>query len=123
MASKKIDLYPTESLPAGFCYPARFLSLVNSGPRDALYPWILIDAKSDAGKLLLSLGSKGGRRLIPFASLDNGDGDAACFDGTDNSGNPAVVMLILDGSERAYSFADFNAWLLKAESDAQRWRR
>ncbi len=34
--------------------------------------------------------------LIPFASLENGDGDVAFFDGRNQSGNPAVAMLILD---------------------------
>lgn len=62
-----------------------------------------------------------GRNLIPFAKVDDGRGDVACFDGDDSTGNPQVLMLVLDESGRSYSFADFEAWLAAAEADALAW--
>lgn len=120
MTIKNVGIYVQETLPEGFRYPESFLEMVSADGRKNLYPWVLIDPKSEVGQLLFSLGAAEGKNLIPFASLENGDGDAACFDGNDTTGNPAVLMLILDESDRSYSFADFDDWMKMAEADALR---
>ncbi|WP_415884546.1 SMI1/KNR4 family protein [Neptuniibacter sp. QD34_54] len=109
--------YSTEKLPNGFEYPNDFNAEVFQG----LYPWIEINCESELGEMLLNLGKEIGNNLIPFASLELGDGDAACFDGNDKSGNPTVVMLVLDGSNRSYGFDNFNHWLQQAKLDANKW--
>jgi len=109
-------IYSEEKLPEGFQYPESFLNEISSN--NNLYPWIFIDVESDVGKLLIAIGMDSGKNLVPFASLENGDGDAACFDGNDKSGNPAVIMLVLDESGRSYSFSNFDEWLEKAKADA-----
>lgn len=60
------------------------------------------------------------RNLIPFAKVDDGRGDVACFDGDDSSGDPAVLMLVLDESGRMYSYPDFATWMEAATLDARR---
>lgn len=109
-------IYSQDKIPKGFKYPELFLKEIDLN--NNLYPWIFIDVDSDAGELLHTIAMSDGKNLVPFASLENGDGDAACFDGNDCSGNPAVIMLILDDSGRSYSFKDFSEWLKKAKSDA-----
>ncbi len=109
-------IYNQDELPEGFKYPESFLQGVAA--QNNLYPWIFIDVESDAGKLLHTIGMSDDKNLVPFASLENGDGDAACFDGNDCSGNPSVIMLILDDSGRSYSFRDFDEWLERAKADA-----
>ena len=82
-------------------------------------PWLFLNATSEVGTLIYSVRGNDGRNLVPFASLELGDGDVACFDGGDTSGNPAVLMLVLDESGRKYSFSDFDEWLSIAEKEAK----
>lgn len=51
--------------------------------------WWFIDANSDAGKHAYSVRQHDGRNLIPFAKVDDGRGDIACFDGDDTSASRA----------------------------------
>ncbi|WP_220814545.1 SMI1/KNR4 family protein [Pseudomonas paralcaligenes] len=111
----KITYNQTE-LPNEFKYPEKYLTEASSCIN--LYPWVFIDTESDVGKLLYNLGMSEGKKLIPFSSLENGDGDVACFDGSDTSGNPEIIMLVLDGSERAYSFKDFDEWFEMAKNNS-----
>lgn len=121
-AYMKSEMYSRELLPSRFQYPPSFMEFLRSGASTDLYPWVIVETSSDVGRLLFSLANADGRNLIPFASLENGDGDAACFDGNDTTGDPAILMLILDGSNRNYSFANFDEWLQKAKSDASRFK-
>jgi hypothetical protein len=50
--------------------------------------------------------------------VDDGRGDIACFDGDDRSGNPLVLMLVLDETGRHYTFSDFDHWMSAAVADA-----
>ncbi|WP_052691861.1 SMI1/KNR4 family protein [Teredinibacter purpureus] len=111
--------YNPDQLPAGFKYPEAFKA--DTFADNGLFPWVGIDCDSKVGQMLLGLVKEAGNNLIPFASLELGDGDAACFDGNDVSGDPSVIMLILDGSSRAYGFSDFNEWLIKAKQDANKY--
>lgn len=53
--------------------------------------WWFIDASSQAGRLAYSIRGRDGQNLVPFAKLDDGRGDFACFDGNDPTGDPAVL--------------------------------
>jgi len=111
--------YKNSELPDGFQYPSSFDE--NIFLDSHLYPWIPIECDSEVGQLLLNLGSASSEILIPFASLENGDGDAACFVGRDLSGNPVVKILVLDGSGRSYGYNDFDHWLEHAKKEAKKW--
>ncbi|MGU7783236.1 SMI1/KNR4 family protein [Burkholderia sp. PU8-34] len=114
----KFELYASEQLPAGFVYPSEIQDFATTGEYPDLGPWWFIDANSKAGKLAYSVRQCDGRNLIPFAKVDDGRGDVACFDGDDTSGNPKVCMLVLDDSGRSYSFASFSEWKVSALRDA-----
>ncbi len=114
--------YPIDQLPVGFEYPSALLKIAATGDYPNIYPWWFVDADTKAGALFHSTRLSDGRNLVPFAKVDDGRGDIACFDGNDTTGNPAVFMLILDDSERSYSYVDFADWLRAAQADAVRWQ-
>lgn len=109
--------YPAASLPDGFRYPQQIAQFANAEASAHLYPWWFVDAASDAGRLFWSVRKHDGRNLIPFAKVDDGRNDVACFDGDDRSGDPAVLMLVLDGSGRSYRYENFAEWLAAVKSD------
>lgn len=113
-------LYRADQLPSAFTYPENFRRMAESGAYPPIAPWWFVDAASEAGELFFSIREHDGRNLIPFAKVDDGRGDIACFDGDDHSGNPSVLMLILDESGRSYSFKDFDEWMKAAREDAAR---
>lgn len=120
--SKPFRTYSNAQLPSGFKYPVSLLELVAGSEQLDIYPWLFIDAPSKVGELSYAIRQTDGRNLIPFASVEDDRKDIACFDGDDTTGNPAVLMLILDDSGRSYSYADFSDWLKAAQADAVRWR-
>lgn len=114
--------YSIDQLPAGFKYPSELLHLAATGDDPKIYPWWFVDATTQAGVLFHTTRKSDGRNLVPFAKVDDGRGDIACFDGDDTTGNPAVLMLISDDSGRSYSYADFADWLKVARADAAHWQ-
>ncbi len=120
--SKPFQLYSNAQLPIGFKYPVGLLELTAGSEQLDIYPWLFIDAPSKVGELSYAVRQTDGRNLIPFASVEDDRKDIACFDGNDTTGNPAVLMLILDDSGRSYSYIDFADWLRVAQTDAERWR-
>jgi len=113
MTSKFI--YPESLLPKRFRYPEAFVTISDAGIQvPTIHPWFFFDAESKVGKLFYSIRQHDGRNLIPFAQVQNGDGDIACFDGDDRTGNPAVLILITDKSDRRYGFANFDDWFSAA---------
>lgn len=119
MTLNSFQLYSVDQLPEGFNYPERLkrMSELGGGGCPPIGPWWFVDANSKAGQLFYSIRKHDGRNLVPFAKVDDGRGDIACFDGDDTSGNPAVLMLVLDDSGRAYSYQDFDDWMEAARSD------
>lgn len=111
----RVVIYDEALLPAQFRYPRAFVELARQVEQDALYPWFLFAPEGDVGRLALSIGMSHKPRLVPFASLEGGDGDLACFDGEDSTGDPAVIMLIVDRSGRSYGFRNFEDWLRNAK--------
>nr|AAN16074.1 ORF118 [uncultured bacterium] len=116
--TKGFAAYPRERLPTGFRYPVQFLEFANTGSYPDIGAWWFIDAGSKAGELMYSIRLHGGRGLVPFAKVDDGRDDIACFDGEDSTGDPQVFMLVLDDSGRRYSYGNFAAWLAAAQADA-----
>jgi hypothetical protein len=116
--SNSFALYPQSSLPKGFQYPEQIRTFSQTGVYPNIGPWWFIDSSTQAGALMFSIRRHDGRDLVPFAKVDDGRGDLACFDGGDNSGNPRVLMLVLDDSGRAYFYDDFEGWLAAAQQDA-----
>jgi hypothetical protein len=122
MMSKHFHVYSNAQLPDGFQYPAALLELAAGAGQLNIYPWLFIDAPSQVGELSYAVRQMDGRNLVPFASVEDDRKDIACFDGNDTSGNPAVLMLILDDSGRSYSYTDFADWFKAAQVDAARWQ-
>ena len=108
--------YDKAELPSVFEYPDTYLRYNESEEKEDLYPWIFIDTGSVVGNRLLAAAKRNNDKLVPFASLELGDGDVACFN---SSG--AIEMLILDGSGRSYGYANFTDWLSSAKRDHQKW--
>lgn len=113
----KFELYTGKQLPPEFVYPDEIQDFAETGEYPNFGPWWFIDANSKAGKLAYSVRQHDGRNLIPFAKVDDGRGDVACFDGDDKTGEPKVLMLVLDDSGRSYSFANFAEWKAAALKD------
>lgn len=120
---EKFNTYSVDKIPDGFSYPEEYLKIARDGSELNIYPWWFIDANSDMGDLSYSIRSIDGRNLIPFAKVDDGRNNLACFDGDDCSGNPKVHMLIIDGDIESYSFRDFSDWLNSAISDAKEYNK
>ena len=119
MAKRKIKTYPPELLPSHFTYPDSFQSYIEDAGGNDLYPWYFFDVDGEVGFLRRRLARE--RKLVPFASLELGDGDVACFDTSIESANPKIIMMVLDGSGRAYAFDDFDHWLSAARAEARKW--
>jgi hypothetical protein len=115
----KFGLYSSDSLPPGFIYPAEIQEFAATGEYPSFGPWWFIDAQSKAGQLAYSVRCHDGRNLVPFAKVDDGRGDVACFDGNDSTGTPPVLMLVLDESGRNYSYRNFADWKAAALQDAE----
>ena len=120
--SKPFQLYSSDKLPTGFRYPELLVHFSSTGEFPEIYPWWFIDATSKAGELSYSNRLKDGPHLIPFAKVDDDRNDIACFDGLDTTGDPKVLMRILDDSDRSYSYSNFEEWCKAAQVDADRFR-
>lgn len=117
----KFDVFENKLLPSEFRYPFEYLKLSKGSADLDIYPWWFIDANTKAGELSYKVRGFDGRNLIPFAKVDDGRNNIACFDGDDLSGNPKVHMLIIDGDVESYSFSDFSGWLEQAKRDAKEY--
>ena len=120
--SEPFEVYPEHLLPDGFRYPAKYLRLAATGDYPDIYPWWFISAGSEMGKLSHALRMRDGSALIAFAKVDNDDNDIACFDGTDTSGNPNVIMKKSDPDSVGRDYKDFHEWFEAALAYKQRLR-
>jgi hypothetical protein len=120
----KFTPYPSELLPEGFRYPARYLEFVRGMKLPAGVVWAFPTDKFDQAisewKGRLRFKSKGWKYLtdidpIPFAR--NGDW-AAFFDGNDHSGDPKFVVADLGNTQNSYTHENFDAWLDRAIKDS-----
>jgi hypothetical protein len=119
-------LLTDEELPEGFRYAAAFLQMMSHPePADPDPWWCLVDTPERPRKWLkMAREDYPSRVLIPFAKYESYE-EAACFDGTDRSGDPKVHIVHFGaspGQEHAGSFANFDAWLDQAKRDAAEWK-
>jgi len=75
----------------------------------------MIDANSDAGRLMHRITLGAGKLLVPFAKTDLYD-DIACFNAAVPSSDPEIIM-VCSTPERAYGFANFAAWYVQVLKD------
>lgn len=87
-----------------------------------LAPWRLDDADDLNSSHRLGIGMSASTPLVPFAQLIVGEGESACFVGSDTSGDPAVRILVLDHPGRFYTFPSFSIWHRAALEHFERWK-
>lgn len=121
MARSSFRLYEAKQLPRAFRYPDALVSFAAGGEHPEIFPWVFIDAPSAVGKLAYEVRKQDDRDLVPFASVEDDRKDIACFDARDSTGSGPVLMLVVDGSGRSYSYGSFGEWLATAQEDAARW--
>ncbi|ASA57883.1 hypothetical protein [Vibrio gazogenes] len=123
----KIYLFEGNELPDDFQYPNDFLKFVSSYDEKMIKPWrILGESKSELIFFRTSMNEiYTDKPLIPFARLeDSANGDLACFDGSDISGNPRIFFHVycyqgeLPSWDKRYSLDNFNCWLEEAQEEA-----
>ena len=116
-------LFPPEDLPSGFRFPAAYLKVIGAPELPKLRPWWFLAKNEELALFWRDISRKQypDRSLVPFAKWDPSD-DLACFDGTDASGNPAVLLIhayTTPGWEYRGTLPDFGAWMIQAAKDAR----
>lgn len=118
----KFDIYPSVMLPKGFKYPQSYinlskdLSVINELE---YFPWWFENYRDSIVQHSTILEeATGAPNLISFAR--NGD-LAACFDLTDHSGNPKVLVYDLGANDPPYEINSFEEWLSEEIEDAKQY--
>ena len=112
--------YPEAMLPTGFQYPKLYLKLAESThfinyDEEYVFPWWFETAEKNLKEVIKNYEEiTGFKDLLPFAR--NGEW-AACFDLTDKSINPKVIVIDLGNPSYYENFKNFDAWLKEAEND------
>jgi len=123
----KLFILDYKTLPLGFKYPETYLKYVDKYVQSDIYPWRFIGETQTEISFYLELLRKEypDKTLIPFARLeDSANGDLACFDGDDYSGDPKIYFHVFcyQGEvppwDKRYCLDSFSEWLLEAEEDA-----
>jgi hypothetical protein len=111
-------LFEDQHLPKGFKFPSEYLELTakfNRQEMPDLMPWFWLSHNETRAKNWLSILRKQfpEKDLIPFCKDGDSD-DIACFDASDISGNPAVLIIhtfCKPGYEFRGKYMDFSDWL------------
>ncbi len=119
-------LFAEQSLPKGFKFPRAYLDFVSRKPIPDLEPWwFLCEFKENADYWFDELKRQYPNRcLIPFAKKADSD-DIACFDGADQSSEPAVYYVhafASPGWEDRGSVINFSDWLARAEAESRQYK-
>ncbi|WP_373359055.1 hypothetical protein ACEN3H_08705 [Acinetobacter lactucae] len=104
--------FSEDELPQGFNYPVKYLKLsknLKSLHSIPYFSWWFYDAVEPLDETMdIYFSLTGCKNLIVFAR----DGDwAACFDATDYSGDPKVLVYDLGNRENHYEKKNFDEWL------------
>lgn len=121
IVQEKFNTYPQNLLPYGFEYPIEYLKisenpkLINHNKKHE-FRWWFKDFGTESAQLAYKYRNCDipTFNLVPFAQ--NGEWIAS-FDGSDQSGNPKVIVIDLDDSPFHTIFENFDEWLAKAEQD------
>lgn len=112
--------------PPGFELPTKLLEIVGDELED-LEPWFFLGyVKQGAQRWKTILAEQFPERvLVPFAKHDSSD-DVFCFDGTDLSVDPPVVIIhsfTTPGWEFRGQWKNFAAWWEEAQEQHEAWLR
>lgn len=112
-----------EKLPDGFKYPSSYIDYV-SGDFPNLEPWHFFYSR--LGYRFEGLKERyPSKSLVPFARRGDND-DVACFDATDKSDNPRVLIIhdfaSPDWEDRGVC-DDFVAWVGLAKAESEEWKQ
>ncbi|HFR8706108.1 TPA: SMI1/KNR4 family protein [Neisseria gonorrhoeae] len=112
--------YPEAMLPKGFKYPQSYLKLAQSThainyDEQYSFPWWFENAESNISEVIdIYFEITGIPNLLPFARNQEW---AACFDISDKSGNPKIIVVNLNNTKYYETFENFDTWLKEAEND------
>lgn len=109
-------------LPKDFKYPSSYIDLVNKELPD-IDPWGCFDYMLEHRYKWINKRYPD-RTLVPFTRRYDND-DVACFDGTDTSGDPRVIIIhdwASPGWENRGEFENFLEWLDFAKEQAEEWK-
>lgn len=111
--------------PAGFQYPDRYLRAVSREPLDDIEPWMWLSFYRDQldGWREIVSDQFPERTLVPFAKHQDTD-DVFCFDGTDHTGDPPVLIIhtfTTPGWEYRGEWASFDDWWAEMEAQHADW--
>ena len=119
-------LFEDGMLPDGFSYPSEYIALIQTGLPKIDPWWWLAPYKDTAVSWSEILREQFPQYycLVPFAKHGGCD-DVACFDGSDSSGDPKVILIhsfCSPGWEYRgeYSFAE---WLMQVKREAAEFER
>lgn len=118
-------------LPTGFRYPDEYLLLGKQPVLPDLYPWrFLGETPTEIEDFIKAMrGIYTDKLLIPFARFeDSANGDLACFDGDDKSGNPKIYFHVygyqktIPSWDKRYHLENFSEWLRVAGQESARYK-
>lgn len=114
-----------DNLPEGFIYPNTYSNLVLT--KDIrIEPWHFYYSEKTLKFHYNGLKERyPDRTLVPFARRGDND-DVACFDGTDISGDPRVIIIhdwASPGWENRGEFKNFLEWLECAKQESEEWKK
>lgn len=121
----------SEELPESFKYPKAYLDIVDNQNSHYITPWRFIgDTPTEIPFFISLLHDKyNGKTLIPFARCeDSANGDLACFDGDDLSGDPRVFFHVFNYQgeipdwDNRYHLKNFLEWLKEAYEDHETYQ-
>lgn len=115
-------LLSDDLLPIGFKYPGSYINTQYSHVLDE-EPWGYFHQMLQHRFYWINKRYPE-RTLVPFARRYDND-DVACFDGTDTSGDPRVIIIhdwASPGWENRVEFNNFLEWLECAREEAEIWR-
>ncbi len=121
---KSMFFLKEDVLKPQFSYPSSFESFVND-KADLSEPWDFFSSKDELDFSFKGLNDRYPERvLVPFARRTDND-DFACFDGSDFSGDPKVIIIhdwASPGWENHGEFDNFLEWLEFAKEQSEEWK-
>ncbi|MBT2501875.1 hypothetical protein [Curtobacterium sp. ISL-83] len=111
--------------PEGFVYPERFQRVLAQQPLPLIDPFMWTSEHHEQGRNWADIVAAQfpERSLVPFAKHQDTD-DVFCFEGTDHSGDPPVLIIhtfTTPGWEYRGQWASFDVWWEEMEAQHAEW--
>ena len=123
MENKEYEFFvSSEILPTGFKYPSSYCNFTSKELPD-IEPWGCFDYMLEHRYKWMNKRYPEST-LVPFARRYDND-DVACFDGSDTSGDPRVLLIhdfASPGWEDRGKFNNFLEWLEFAKKESEEWK-